>query len=98
MMWRYSGASPCLPHLLPVVNLQMSESIRQLDARGLRCPMPLLKLKQALHGMAPAEAIDVWTSDPGSVRDFQSFLRQGGHELLEMREGEKEFFFRIRKA
>lgn len=75
----------------------MSETARQLDARGLRCPMPLLKLKQALHGMAAAEVIEVLATDPGSVRDFQAFLRQGGHELLELREDGKEFFFRIRK-
>ncbi len=75
----------------------MSETSRQLDARGLRCPMPLLKLKQALHGMAVGERIEVLTTDPGSVRDFQAFLRQGGHELLDMQEGEKEFVFRIRK-
>ncbi len=98
MMSRYSGARPVFPHLLPVVNLQMSETSRQLDARGLRCPMPLLKLKQALHAMAPAETIEVLTTDPGSVRDFQAFLRQGRHELLEMHEEEKVFFFRIRKA
>lgn len=77
--------------------LHMAEASRQLDARGLRCPMPLLKLKQALHGMAPGEAVDVLTSDPGSVRDFQAFLRQSGHELLELREGDADFFFRIRK-
>lgn len=97
MMSRYSGARPVFPHLLPVVNLQMSETVRQLDTRGLRCPMPLLKLKQALHGMASAEVIEVLTTDPGSVRDFQAFLRQAGHELLEMREGATDFFFRIRK-
>lgn len=59
--------------------------------------MPLLKLKQALHGMAAGDEIEVRTSDPGSVRDFQAFLRQSGHHLLDMEEGEKEFFFRIRK-
>lgn len=75
----------------------MSDSSRELDARGLRCPMPLLKLKQALHGMAAGDEIEVRTSDPGSVRDFQAFLRQAGHHLLDMEEGEKEFFFRIRK-
>jgi len=76
----------------------MNDAVRTLDARGLRCPMPLLKLKQSLHGMAGGEIIDVQTTDAGSVRDFQAFLRQAGHELLELQEGEKEFFFRIRKA
>ncbi len=64
----------------------------------MRCPMPLLKLKQSLHGMAAGAVIEVKTSDPGSVRDFQAFLRQAGHELLTMKEEEEVFFFRIRKA
>lgn len=76
----------------------MNDAVKTLDARGLRCPMPLLKLKQSLHGMADGEIIDVQTTDAGSVRDIQAFLRQAGHELLELQEGEKEFFFRIRKA
>lgn len=70
---------------------------RQLDARGLRCPLPLLKLKQALHGMAAGEEIAVWTTDPGSVRDFQAFLRQSGHQLLDISEDEAENYFLIRK-
>jgi len=75
----------------------MTDVTYQLDARGLHCPMPLLKLKQSLHGMESMAVITVQTSDPGSVRDFQAFLRQAGHELLEMKSDEKEFFFRIRK-
>lgn len=98
MACRYSGGSPVFPHLLPVVILQMSETFRQLDARGLRCPMPLLKLKQTLNGMAAGEVVEVQTTDPGSVRDFQAFLRQGSHVLLELREGGKDFYFRIRKG
>lgn len=68
-----------------------------LDARQLRCPMPLLKLKQALHRMNVGEEIEVLTTDAGSVRDFQAFLRQSGHLLLEIKEQEADFFFLIRK-
>lgn len=75
----------------------MTDKSVLLDARGLRCPMPLLRLKQALHGMGEGDVIEVRTTDPGSVRDFQAFLRQAGHELQEMREEEGGFFFRIRK-
>jgi tRNA 2-thiouridine synthesizing protein A len=92
----YSGASQCILHLYPVVILQMSERI-QLDARQLRCPMPLLKLKQTLHRMEQGQEVDVLTTDPGSVRDFQAFLKQSGHELLEMQEQEAAYFFRVRK-
>lgn len=73
------------------------EPSRQLDARGLRCPLPLLKLKQALHGMASGEEIEVWTTDPGSVRDFQAFLRQSGHHLIDINESPAENYFLIRK-
>lgn len=76
----------------------MKDAERTLDARGMRCPMPLLKLKQALHGMAAGEVIIVMTTDAGSVRDFQAFLRQAGHELQDLQQGEAEFVFRIRKA
>ncbi|MFP5430113.1 MAG: sulfurtransferase TusA family protein [Gammaproteobacteria bacterium] len=88
---------PGIPASVVAGYLQMNDAVRTLDARGMRCPMPLLKLKQALHGMAAGEVIEVVTTDGGSVRDFQAFLRQGGHELQDMRQGEAEFFFRIRK-
>ena len=76
----------------------MTDQPTLLDARGLRCPMPLLRLKQALHAMPAGALIEVRTTDPGSVRDFQAFLRQGGHELQDMHEEEGGFCFRIRKA
>ena len=86
------------PHQPTVVILQMSDDpSRQLDARGLRCPLPLLKLKQTLHGMIGGEEIEVWTTDPGSVRDFQAFLRQSGHQLLDITESPEENYFLIRK-
>jgi tRNA 2-thiouridine synthesizing protein A len=71
--------------------------VKYLDARNLRCPLPLLRLKQQLNTMAAAEEIRVETTDPGSVRDFQAFLRQAGHSLLEMQEQDSGFQFLIRK-
>jgi tRNA 2-thiouridine synthesizing protein A len=68
-----------------------------LDARNLRCPMPLLKLKQTLHGLPPGADVTVLTTDPGSLRDFEAFLRQAGHELREVAQGEDGFRFEIRK-
>lgn len=53
----------------------------EVDARGLRCPLPLLKAKQALRDLAPGQALRVWATDAGSVRDFDSFARQSGHQL-----------------
>lgn len=70
----------------------------ELDARGLACPMPLLKLKQCLNKMDSGQVIRVLTTDPGSVRDFAAFLRQVSSELLEQAENDSgEFCFYIRK-
>lgn len=59
------------------------QDIPLLDARGLTCPMPLLKAKKALNELAPAAFLKVLATDPGSVRDFEVFARQSGHALLE---------------
>lgn len=54
-----------------------------LDARGLTCPMPLLKAKKALNELAANALLRVLATDPGSVRDFEVFSRQSGNELLQ---------------
>lgn len=59
--------------------------------------MPLLKLKQALHRLSPGEPLTVLTTDAGSLRDFEAYLRQAGHDLLAVEQGEREFRFEIRK-
>ncbi|KAF4530344.1 hypothetical protein B566_EDAN018480, partial [Ephemera danica] len=52
------------------------ESHKEIDTRGLNCPLPILKAKKALSEMASGEVLKVVATDPGSVRDFQSFARQ----------------------
>lgn len=69
-----------------------------LDARGLRCPMPLLKLKQALHAMPSNEVLTVLTSDPVSQRDFVAFLKQTSHQLLVLEQKGDDFYFEIKKV
>ena len=69
----------------------------ELDARGLNCPLPILRTKKALTGMQPGQVLKVLATDPGSVKDFQTFSRQTGHELLSHAEVEKEFTFFMRK-
>lgn len=69
-----------------------------LDARGLRCPMPLLKLKQALHGLAVGDILTVNTTDSVSQRDFVVFLGQSKHQLLLNEQRGDEFYFKIRKG
>ena len=72
--------------------------ITQLDARGLQCPLPLLKLKQQLNRMQPGQQVRVLTTDPGSVRDFSAFTSQAGHRLLQSDEQAGEFRFLIEKG
>ena len=55
--------------------------VLEVDARGLRCPLPLLKAKQALRDLAPGEAVRILATDSGSVRDFQTFATLAGHGL-----------------
>ncbi len=54
----------------------------EVDTRGLKCPLPILKAKKALTGLAPGDLLKVVATDPGSVRDFQAFCKQTGHGLL----------------
>ena len=70
---------------------------KSLDARGLNCPMPLLKAKKAINELAPGDILTVVATDPGSVRDFRVFSEQSGHALLQSRETDGEFFYRLQK-
>ena len=56
---------------------------KELDTRGLNCPLPILKAKKALADMLSGELLRVVSTDPGSTRDFQAFARQTGNELVE---------------
>ncbi|MEZ5645688.1 MAG: sulfurtransferase TusA family protein [Burkholderiaceae bacterium] len=56
---------------------------KELDARGLNCPLPILKAKKALADMHSGQTLRVISTDSGSVRDFQAFAKQTGNELLE---------------
>ncbi|GAB6051108.1 sulfurtransferase TusA family protein [Hydrogenophilus islandicus] len=72
---------------------------REVDARGLNCPLPILRMKKALAEMRSGEVLRVLTTDPGSVTDFTAFAKQSGNELLSVTEREDrsfEFFVRRR--
>ena len=56
---------------------------KELDTRGLNCPLPILKAKKALADMTSGQVLKVVATDPGSMRDFQAFARQTGNELVE---------------
>jgi len=55
---------------------------KELDARGLNCPLPILKAKKALTDMTSGQTLCVISTDAGSVRDFQAFAKQTGNELV----------------
>jgi tRNA 2-thiouridine synthesizing protein A len=76
----------------------MTEANQELDARNLNCPLPILKAKKALNSMASGEVLRIIATDPGSVKDFQSFANQTGNELMESTDSGEEFHFLIKKA
>jgi tRNA 2-thiouridine synthesizing protein A len=70
---------------------------KELDARGLNCPLPILRCKKALAEISNGQVLKVMATDPGSVKDFQAFCKQTGHELLSLEQNESLFTFYIRK-
>ena len=69
-----------------------------VDAIGLACPMPLLKVKRALNGMQVGQRLRVLATDQGSVRDFRVFAEQSGHHLLESTEVEGVYTYLLQKS
>lgn len=76
----------------------MSDFNQELDARGLNCPLPILRAKKALNGMAAGEVLKIIATDPGSVKDFQAFATQTGNPLLDSSEVNSEFHFFLKKG
>jgi tRNA 2-thiouridine synthesizing protein A len=70
---------------------------KELDARGLSCPLPILKTKKALNDLASGQVLKVVSTDPGSVKDMQAFANQTGNPLLESAEENKDFIFYLKK-
>lgn len=70
---------------------------KELDARGLNCPLPILKAKKALADMASGQLLRVVATDSGSVRDFQAFAKQTGNELIEQTGGGPEYISVLRR-
>ena len=70
---------------------------KELDTRGLNCPLPILKAKKALTELASGELLRVVATDAGSVRDFQAFAKQTGNELIEQQTVGNEFFHILRR-
>jgi tRNA 2-thiouridine synthesizing protein A len=70
---------------------------KELDARGLNCPLPILRAKKALNEITAGQILKVIATDPGAMKDFQAFAKQTGNELLESSESAGEYSFLIKK-
>ena len=70
---------------------------RELDVKGLNCPLPILRTKKALAEMASGQVLHVLATDPGSVKDFQAFAKQTGNELLANAETDKVFEYYLKR-
>ena len=73
------------------------EFTQELDARGLNCPLPILRTKKALSALASGQVLKVISTDPGSVKDMQAFAKQTGNSLLSTAEVSGEFVFFMRR-
>lgn len=76
----------------------MTDVAKELDARGLNCPLPILRAKKAINEIEAGEILKIIATDPGSVKDFESFARQTGHELIETTEKDGEYNYLIKKS
>ena len=72
--------------------------IMTLDTKGMNCPLPILKAKKAIKGLAAGETLQVLSTDPGSVKDFEAFCRSTGNELMDTSEADGVFTYMIKKS
>ena len=70
---------------------------KEIDTRGLNCPLPILKAKKALSEMESGQLLKIVATDGGSMRDFKAFVRQTGNELVEQQEVGSEFIHVLRR-
>jgi tRNA 2-thiouridine synthesizing protein A len=78
--------------------MQVVEISQSVDARGLSCPMPIVKTAQAMKTIAPGEAIELLATDPGSIKDVAAWCRATGNELLEQTSDGAVYRFVIRRT
>jgi len=70
---------------------------KEIDTRGLNCPLPILKAKKALADMSTGQTLKVVATDPGSMRDFQAFAKQTGNELIDQQTVNDEYIHVLRR-
>ena len=75
-----------------------TSATQSLDARGLNCPLPILRTKKTLSALNAGETLSITSTDPGSLKDMQSFCNQTGNELVSSNANQGEFVFLVRKS
>jgi tRNA 2-thiouridine synthesizing protein A len=91
---------PCALNWLPGARRPPGETMhidKEIDTRGLNCPLPILKAKKALTDMVSGQLLKVVSTDNGSLRDFQAFSKQTGNELVEQQTVGGEFVHVLRR-
>jgi len=76
----------------------MTDFNQKLDASGLNCPLPILKAKKQLNSLDTGEVLYIVATDSGSVKDFDAFCKQTGHNLLESSEADGKYHYYIKKS
>lgn len=71
-------------------------SVHQLDARGLLCPMPVIRTQQRVAALEAGDVLEVLATDPGVLHDIPAWCRVHGHELIDTERGEREITVRLR--
>ena len=75
----------------------MSDFDKELDTSGLNCPLPIIKAKKEINTMDAGQILMIISTDPGAVKDFESFANQTGNELLNTEEKDNKFYFLLKK-
>ena len=75
----------------------MSDFDKELDTSGLNCPLPIIKAKKEMNTMDAGQTLKIISTDPGAVKDFESFANQTGNELLSTEEKDSKFYFLLKK-
>ena len=76
----------------------MSDFDKELDTSGLNCPLPIIKAKKEINTMDAGQTLKIISTDPGAVKDFESFATQTGNQLLSTEEKDNKFYFLLKKS
>jgi tRNA 2-thiouridine synthesizing protein A len=79
------------------MSMEAQEAAIQVDARGLACPLPVIRAKKGIQSVQLGEVVEVLATDPGSIADFKAFANATGHELLRAEQDGQVYRFMLRR-